>query len=108
MGSVVRLNEADYTVVGVLPRDFSFVSKASDYQSRKRFDLWTPLALASPPEEWQRNTHSLCVFARLKPGISLGSRRRPTSPKSPQTSSAFTRLQTKGEASRLSRWVSTS
>ena len=46
VGSVVRLNDADYTVVGVLPRDFSFVSKASDYQSRNRFDLWTPLALA--------------------------------------------------------------
>jgi putative ABC transport system permease protein len=71
VGSVVRLNDDDYTVVGVLPRDFSFVSKASDYQSRNRFDLWTPLALASPPEEWQRNTHPLCVFARLKPGISL-------------------------------------
>jgi putative ABC transport system permease protein len=49
VGSVVRLNDVDYTVVGVLPRDFSFVSKASDYQSRNRFDLWTPLALASPP-----------------------------------------------------------
>ena len=71
VGSVVRLNDADYTVVGVLPRDFSFVSKASDYQSRNRFDLWTPLGLASPPEEWLRNTHPLCVFARLKPGISL-------------------------------------
>lgn len=71
VGSVVRLNDADYTVVGVLPRDFSLVSKAADYQSRNRFDLWTPLALASPPEEWQRSTHSLCVFARLKPGISL-------------------------------------
>ena len=71
VGSVVRLNDADYTVIGVLPRDFSFVSKASDYQSRNRFDLWTPLALGSPPEEWQRNTQSLCVFARLKPGISL-------------------------------------
>jgi putative ABC transport system permease protein len=71
VGSVVRLNDADYTVIGVLPRDFSLVSKASDFQSRNRFDLWTPLALASPPEEWQRSTHSLCVFARLKPGISL-------------------------------------
>jgi putative ABC transport system permease protein len=71
IGSLLRLNDADYTVVGVLPRDFSFVSKASDYQSRNRFDLWTPLALASPPEEWQRSSHSLCVFARLKPGASL-------------------------------------
>jgi len=70
VGSILRLNDADYTVVGVLPRNFSFVSKASDYQSRNRFDLWTPLALPSPPEAWQRGTHSLCVFARLKPGVS--------------------------------------
>ncbi len=51
------LNNTAYTVVGVLPRDFSFVSKASDFQSRNRFDLWTPLALASPPAAWQRGTH---------------------------------------------------
>ena len=70
VGGLLRLNDADYTIVGVLPRNFSFVSKASDYQSRNRFDLWTPLALPSPPEAWQRGTHSLCVFARLKPGVS--------------------------------------
>jgi predicted permease len=70
VGGLLRLNDADYTVVGVLPRNFSFVSKASDYQSRNKFDLWTPLALPSPPEAWQRGTHSLCVFARLKPGVS--------------------------------------
>jgi putative ABC transport system permease protein len=55
----------------VLPRDFSFVSKASDYQSRNHFDVWTPLALHTPPEAWQRGTHPLCVFARLKPGVAL-------------------------------------
>jgi putative ABC transport system permease protein len=70
VGSLVRLNDADYTVVGVLPSSFSLVSKASDYESRNRFDLWTPLALPSPPEAWQRGTHPLCVFARLKPGVS--------------------------------------
>ena len=67
----MRLNDMEYTIVGVLPRDFYLVSKASDYQSRNRFDLWTPLALPSPPEAWQRGTHPLCVFARLKPGVSL-------------------------------------
>jgi len=71
VGSLLRLNDADYTVVGVLPRNFSLASKASDYQSRNRFDLWTPLALPSPPEAWQRGSHPLCVFARLKPGVSL-------------------------------------
>jgi predicted permease len=71
LGQSARLNDAEYTIVGVLPRDFYLVSKASDYQSRNRFDLWTPLALSSPPEAWQRETHPLCVFARLKPGVSL-------------------------------------
>jgi putative ABC transport system permease protein len=71
VGKPLTLNNVPYTVVGVLPRDFSFVSKASDYQSRNRFDLWTPLALPTPPEAWQRGTHPLCVFARLKPGVPL-------------------------------------
>jgi predicted permease len=71
VGRQLTLNNAGYSVVGVLPRDFSLVSKASDFQSRNRFDLWTPLALASPPGPWQRGTHPLCVFARLKSGIPL-------------------------------------
>ena len=71
LGRSIRLNDAEYTVVGVLPRDFYLVSKASDYQSRNRFDVWTPMGLPSPPEAWQRGTHPLCVFARLKPGVSL-------------------------------------
>lgn len=70
VGDSVQLNDESYTVVGVLPRNFYVASEASDYQSRSQFDVWTPLALASPPEAWQRGTHSLCVFARLKPGIS--------------------------------------
>jgi predicted permease len=71
VGRQVALNNAAYSVVGVLPRDFSLVSKASDFQSRNQFDLWTPLALGSPPEPWQRGTHPLSVFARLKSGIPL-------------------------------------
>lgn len=71
VGRQIRLNNTGYTIVGVLPRDFSFVSKASDFQSRNHFDLWTPLALPSPPEPWQRATHPLAVFARLKPGVPL-------------------------------------
>src|SRR5207253_2276675 len=70
-GKPISLNDADYTVVGVLPRDFSLVSRASDFESRNHFDVWTPLALPSPPEPWQRGTHPLCVFARLKSGASL-------------------------------------
>ena len=71
VGKSLTLNNTGYTVVGVLPRNFSLVSKPSDLQSRNRFDIWTPLALPSPPEPWQRGTHPLSVFARLKPGVSL-------------------------------------
>jgi predicted permease len=71
VGRQLTLNNTAYSVVGVLPRNFSLISKASDFQSRNRFDLWTPLALASPPEPWQRGTHPLHVLARLKSGIPL-------------------------------------
>jgi putative ABC transport system permease protein len=72
IGKQLNLNNIGYIVIGVLPRDFSFVSKPTDFQARNRIDLWTPLALPSPPEPWQRGTHPLGVFARLKPGIGIG------------------------------------
>jgi len=71
IGKQLNLNNTGYLVVGVLPRDFSLVRKAVDFQARNRFDLWTPLALPSPPEAWQRGTHPLGVFARLKPGVGV-------------------------------------
>jgi putative ABC transport system permease protein len=67
----VRLNGESYTVVGVLPRDFYLVAKSSDFQSRKHFDVLTNLGLTAPPEEWQRQTHPLFAFGRLKPGVQL-------------------------------------
>jgi predicted permease len=71
VGTGVRLNDEEYAVVGVAPRDFSLVSRTSDFQARTRFDVWTNLGLASAPEAWTRSTHPLSVFGRLKPGISL-------------------------------------
>jgi len=70
-GTQVRLNDADYTVAGVLPRDFYLVSKSSDFQARAQFDVWTNLGLTSPPAAWLRSTHPLRVFGRLKPGVPL-------------------------------------
>jgi len=71
VGRPVSLNSADYTVVGVLSPDFTFVSKAADYHARNRFDLFRPMALPAPPPAWMRGTHPLCVMARLKPNVSL-------------------------------------
>jgi putative ABC transport system permease protein len=71
VGQAVTLNGALHTVAGVLPRDFSFVSKAADYHERNRFDLFRPMALPAPPPEWLRGTHPLCVLARMKRGVTL-------------------------------------
>ena len=70
VGKNVTLNDISYTVVGVLPREFEFVSKVSDFQARNQFDVWVPLALNNL-EKLQRNTHFLRVFGRLKPGVTL-------------------------------------
>lgn len=45
VGQALTLNGAAYVVAGVLPRDFSFVSRASDYHERNQFDLFRPMAL---------------------------------------------------------------
>ena len=68
IGKSVTLNDLNFTVVGILPRDFEFVGKASDFQARNEFDIWVPLALNQNPS---RGTHPLRVFARLKMGTTL-------------------------------------
>jgi putative ABC transport system permease protein len=68
-GMHVTLNDTSYIVVGVLPPDFQFAAKPSDFHDQNQFDIWTPLALNL--EKLQRGTHPLQVFARLKPGIEL-------------------------------------
>jgi putative ABC transport system permease protein len=68
-GRPVTLNDNSYTVVGVLPADFQFGSKAADFQARSQFDIWVPIAL--DPQKLQRGTHPLRVIARLKPGVAL-------------------------------------
>src|SRR5207247_5381209 len=70
VGKNITLNDISYTVVGVLPPEFEFVSKASDFGGRNQFDVWVPLALNNR-EKLQRNTHFLRVFGRLKPGVTL-------------------------------------
>jgi putative ABC transport system permease protein len=68
LGKTITFSDVDYAVVGVLPREFEFVTKTSDFQARNRFDVWVPLALNKTPS---RGTHPLRVFARLEPGTDL-------------------------------------
>ena len=64
VGTTLTLNDLPYTVVGVMPRDFTLGQDAA---------LWTPLDLArdlAHPEITRKQFH-LRAFARLKPGVSL-------------------------------------
>jgi len=64
IGSDVRLNGQPYTVVGVLPRGFSFLDP--------EVKVWVPLAFT--PEQRsdeQRHSNNWSYIARLKPGATV-------------------------------------
>ncbi len=65
IGRTLRLDGVPVTVVGVMPPEFS------DRQGWSSADLIRPLAF-SDAESAVRGNHYLDVFARLKPGVTLG------------------------------------
>ena len=54
-------NDAEFTIVGVLPADFKFATE--------QFALWAPLG--TDPNYRDRDDHHLLVFARLRDGVTL-------------------------------------
>jgi putative ABC transport system permease protein len=65
VGRILRLNNQNYTVVGVMPQGMPF------FNDLPRMDLWVPLAYAPNNNMNTRNNHYLNVVARLKPGPTL-------------------------------------
>lgn len=63
VGRSITLNGLPYQVIGVMPAQFE--SPAGPV------DLWAPLVLRDGKEEPPRASHSLFVYARLKPGVLL-------------------------------------
>jgi len=59
LGQTLTLDDAAYTVVGVMPREFVL----------QRAQVWVPLAMAV--DQSQRGAHFLNVVARLKPGVTI-------------------------------------
>lgn len=68
LGKVMNLDGEGYTIVGVMPRTFKF----APFWATKT-ELWVPDALGTTID--QRGGNHLRVFARLKPGVTLGQAR---------------------------------
>src|SRR4051812_3806596 len=64
VGQVVHLGEKSVTVVGVMPAGFQFPVD-------RRSEFWLPLGNTLAPQRVHaRDSHSLSLLARLKPGVS--------------------------------------
>lgn len=64
IGSTIRLNRENYTVIGVMPANFRMMGFIPQ--------LWTPLVLSTADQtEAARKDRSLNLYARLKPGVSV-------------------------------------
>jgi len=64
VGRNVRLNREDYTVVGVIQKNFQLLGFIPQ--------LWTPLVLSPADQTAEaRKDRSLYLFGRLKPGVTL-------------------------------------
>ncbi|HEX7728712.1 MAG TPA: ABC transporter permease [Terracidiphilus sp.] len=61
VGQSVQLDSDNYTIVGVLPREFSFAPRGSA-------ELWVPITDLTECEQ-RRSCHNLYAVGRLKPGI---------------------------------------
>jgi putative ABC transport system permease protein len=62
LGRSVTLNDANFTVIGVLPANFRFYAQ---------FDVWVPLALDAQAQLAGPTRYFGTTVARLKPGVSF-------------------------------------
>ena len=69
LGSSIELDRRNYTIIGVMPRDFDF---PIDTGSLHPMQLWVPLSLtAEDLSDRNAGNWGYHVVARLKPGVSL-------------------------------------
>jgi putative ABC transport system permease protein len=61
LGKAIRLSGNSYTVIGVMPSDFSLPKEPAD--------VFVSLWVANPGEAPDRDVHSMHTYWRLKPGV---------------------------------------
>src|SRR5262245_6854479 len=69
IGRVVKLDEAPYTVVGVMPARLRFPAAGAAYADS--VELWTPLALTDDEKQARRRDSNFNLIGRLKPGMKI-------------------------------------
>jgi len=64
IGQTIRINREPYAIIGVMPASFRLMGYTPQ--------IWLPLVVtAADQSATARKTHSLYLFARLKPGVTL-------------------------------------
>lgn len=64
VGRTIRVNTENFTVVGVMPPGFRYLSQKAK--------LWTPLCFSDDDRKQERrHSNNMSMIARLKPGVSI-------------------------------------
>ena len=63
LGRAIRLSDNSYTVIGVMPKDFTL--------PRELADVFVSLWVAYPDAAAERDVHFMHTYWRLKPGVRL-------------------------------------
>ncbi|MBI3653985.1 MAG: ABC transporter permease [Acidobacteria bacterium] len=69
VGKTIRLQERNYTIIGVMPQNFQFPHPSFPFAEPA--ELWLPLAFSKEEIIERLGRHDLKVIARLKPAVSL-------------------------------------
>jgi putative ABC transport system permease protein len=73
VGQTIRLDDQDYTVIGVMPEDFQFPHARLSFAEPAH--LWIPLAYPSEQVAQRQGPYYLHVMARLKSDVTLAQAR---------------------------------
>ena len=96
VGKTIRIDGADFTVIGVMPRDFEWQFWSGPRQ------LWVPVGYTKT--DFGRGDNSFISIARLKPGVSVAQAQRGNGGRRRARRSSNTRRKTRTWARPSRRW----
>jgi predicted permease len=95
LGRTLTLDDATLSIIGVMPPDFHFPARGTEY--------WRALRFGTSGSDTSRGNNYLQVIARLKPGVSLEQARSEMRTVASQIAQQFPREQT-GKSVNVQRW----